>query len=323
MKSLKLFFLLAIGSLSLGTAAQNYEVKGVVIDAKGEPVVGATIRTNKSKATAITKAGGVYTLTATPKDTEIRLIMNKYTVMEKDLSASIATNPIAFELDEQTDPAITGYMVGDTYYPGEKDVDIRTIISSVFGIRDSKVWRLYFIKDEQEANVQLLTELPTHIYSMRYLRDGTSYGAKAKDGVVIITTKAYHNEISSRQKAVISSGRDTIRGRVTDGWGRPAPDLKITTPSGETTVTNDSGYYAIRVTSKDKFLRCIMPYTEGTTVRIAKENWKQPVNLTVMLRRNDLRGWLSEDMKTYYLGSEAIPMHFLPDVYVPCEVCGA
>jgi hypothetical protein len=45
-----------------------------------------------------------------------------------------------------------------------------------------------------------------------------------------------------------------------------------------------------------------MPYTEGTTVRIAKENWKKPINLTVMLRRNDLRGWFSEDMTTYYLG---------------------
>ncbi|MBQ1969124.1 MAG: hypothetical protein II371_06010, partial [Flavobacteriales bacterium] len=92
----------------------------------------------------------------------------------------------------------------------------------------------------------------------------------------------------------------TIRGRVTDGWGRPAPDLKITTPSGETTVTNDSGYYAIRVTSKDKFLRCIMPYTEGTTVRIAKENWKKPINLTVMLHRNTLRGWKNPDDPMMY-----------------------
>ena len=83
MKTLKLFFLLAIAGLSIGASAQNYEVKGVVIDAKGEPVVGATVRTNKSKATAITRDGGVYTLTATPKDTELRLIINKYTVKEK------------------------------------------------------------------------------------------------------------------------------------------------------------------------------------------------------------------------------------------------
>ena len=132
MKSLKLFFLLAIGSLSLGTAAQNYSVKGVVIDSKGNPVVGATVRTNKSKAAAITKEGGVYTLTATPKDTEIRLIMNKFTVMEKDLSASIATNPIAFELDETNDPSVTGYKQGDTYYPGRNDSSIEEIVKNNF-----------------------------------------------------------------------------------------------------------------------------------------------------------------------------------------------
>ena len=84
MKALKLFFLLVIGSLSIGAAAQDYKVKGVVIDANGNPVVGATVRTNKSKAAAITKEGGIYTLTATPKDTELRLIINKYTVMEKE-----------------------------------------------------------------------------------------------------------------------------------------------------------------------------------------------------------------------------------------------
>ncbi|MBQ1276452.1 MAG: carboxypeptidase-like regulatory domain-containing protein, partial [Flavobacteriales bacterium] len=127
MKSLKLFFQAVIGSLSLGAAAQNYEVKGVVIDAKGNPVVGATVRTNKSKAAATTKAGGVYTLTATPKDTELRLIINKYTVMEKELSAAIASHPIAFELDETNDPAVTGYMMGDTYYLGTNDTDIERI----------------------------------------------------------------------------------------------------------------------------------------------------------------------------------------------------
>ena len=132
MKALKLFFLAVIGSLSLGAAAQDYEVKGVVIDAKGNPVVGATVRTNKSKAAATTKEGGVYTLTATPKDTELRLIINKYTVMEKELSATIAAKPIAFELDETNDPAVVGYMIGDTYYPGEADASISDIFKNRF-----------------------------------------------------------------------------------------------------------------------------------------------------------------------------------------------
>ncbi len=67
MKSLKLFFLLAIGSLSLGTAAQNYSVNGVVIDSKGHGVVGATIRTDKSKVSVMTTEGGVFSLRATPR----------------------------------------------------------------------------------------------------------------------------------------------------------------------------------------------------------------------------------------------------------------
>ena len=132
MKTLKFFLLAVIGSLSLGAAAQDYEVKGVVIDAKGNPVVGATVRTNKSKATAITRDGGVYTLTATPKDTELRLIINKYTVMEKELSAAIASHPIAFELDDSNDTAITGYLIGDTYYLGEADNDITKVFATRF-----------------------------------------------------------------------------------------------------------------------------------------------------------------------------------------------
>ena len=313
MKSLRLFFLLAIGSLSIGAVAQNYSVKGVVIDSKGEPVVGATIRTNKSKVSVMTTDGGVFSLRATPKDTELRLIMNKFTVMEKDLSASIAVNPIAFELDETNDPTITGYKNGDTYYPGENDSSMEEMIKKQFpGYsyvdryigKNSGDFGMFspihsYMINGSEENMITITD-PTQIYSIKILKDGTAYGSKY--GMVEIITKEYHEAGIKQEKAVFSPNKDTIRGRVTDGWGRPAPDLKITTPSGETTVTNDSGYYAIRVTKKDKFLKCIMPYTEGTTVRIAKENWKQPINLTVMLRKNDLRGWFSEDMTTYYLG---------------------
>ncbi|MBQ5814546.1 MAG: hypothetical protein IIW30_01065, partial [Flavobacteriales bacterium] len=263
----------------------------------------------------MTTDGGVFSLRATPKDTELRLIMNKFTVMEKDLSASIAVNPIAFELDETNDPSVTGYKQGDTYYPGRNDSSIEEIVKKQFpgySYVDRSIGKYagdfgvfspiksYMINGSVE-NMIAITD-PSQIYSIKILKDGTAYGSKY--GVVEIITKEYYEAGIKQEKAVFSPNKDTIRGRVTDGWGRPAPDLKITTPSGETTVTNDSGYYAIRVTSKDKFLRCIMPYTEGTTVRISKENWKKPINLTVMLRKNDFRGWFSEDMTTYYLGEE-------------------
>ena len=317
MKTLKFFLLAVIGSLSLGATAQDYEVKGVVIDAKGEPVVGATVRTNKSKAAATTKAGGVYTLTATPKDTELRLIMNKYTVMEKELSAAIASHPIAFELDETNDPAVTGYMIGDTYYPGESDVSISDVFKNRFP--DVK-YDGTFIEIKQPSDVATVTGVyscvdvdgsvgdrligiePHQIYSIKVLKDGSSYGQQGNRGVVIIVTKAHHEANKNTAKANISVGKDSIRGVVKDGWGRVVPDMKIKTPSGEVAVSDDSGRYAIRVTNKDKYLRCTMDYTEGTTVRIAKANASKPVNLIVMLRKNELRGYFSEDMSTYFLG---------------------
>ena len=317
MKAFKLFFLLAIGSLSLGIAAQNYEVKGVVIDAKGEPVVGATVRTNKSKAAATTKAGGVYTLTATPKDTELRLIMNKYTVMEKELSATIAANPIAFELDETNDPAGVGYMVGDTYYPGAADASISDIFKNRFPevkydgtyveIRlagNSALFdaRRACIDIDGSVGDRLIGIEPHQIYSIKVLKDGSAYGTQGLSGAVVIVTKAHHEANKSVEKADISAGKDTIRGVVKDGWGRVVPDMKIKTPSGEIAVSDDSGRYAIRVTNKDKYLRCTMDYTEGTTVRISKANTAKPVNLIVMLRKNELRGYFSEDMSTYFLG---------------------
>ncbi|MBQ1969405.1 MAG: hypothetical protein II371_07445 [Flavobacteriales bacterium] len=315
MKALKLFFLAVIGSLSLGAAAQDYEVRGVVIDAKGNPVVGATVRTNKSKAAATTKAGGVYTLTATPKDTELRLIMNKYTVMEKELSATIASMPIAFELDETNDPAITGYRVGDTYYPGEIDADMEDMVKKQFtgySYVDGHIGTYNslgvfngikcYVVDGSVGNM-ITVSAPQQIHSISVLKDGSSYGSIGTGGAVVIVTKAYHEANKSVEKADISVGKDTIRGVVKDGWGRVVPGMKIRTSSGEETVSDENGNYAIHITKKDKYLRCVMDYTEGTTVRISKANTAKPVNLIVMLRKNDLRGYMSDDLTTYYLGA--------------------
>jgi hypothetical protein len=219
MKALKLFFLAVIGSLSIGAAAQDYEVKGVVIDAKGNPVVGATIRTNKSKAAATTKAGGVYTLTATPKDTELRLIINKYTVMEKELSATIAAKPIAFELDETTDPAVVGYMIGDTYYPGEADASISDIFKNRFPevkydgtfieLKNASYGSIvsggYLCVDiDGSVEDRLIGIEPHQIYSIKVLKDGSVYGRQGKAGAVVIVTKAYHEANKSVEKTCLN-----------------------------------------------------------------------------------------------------------------------
>ena len=107
----------------------------------------------------------------------------------------------------------------------------------------------------------------------------------------------------SKSVADVSIGKDTIRGVVKDGWGRVVPGMKIRTSSGEETISDENGSYAIHITKKDKYLRCVMDYVEGTTVRISKANTSKPVNLIVMLRQNDLRGWFSDDLKTYHPGA--------------------
>ncbi|MBQ5815249.1 MAG: hypothetical protein IIW30_04655, partial [Flavobacteriales bacterium] len=236
MNILKYIFLAVIGVLSLGAAAQNYSVKGVVIDSKGNPVVGATIHTNKSKVGVMTTEGGVFSLRATPRDKKLRLVMNRATVMEKELSETIAKNPIAFELDEHTDPVIVGYRVGDTYYPGTADRSLEEIINKVLpnyvfsnGTISGGGKRYTIRLNDSHYSSGYYTEAQ-NIHSVKVSHNDDTYRT---NGVVYITTKDYKQ--TTTEKEIFTLSKDTIRGRVTDGWGRPAPDLKITTPSGETT----------------------------------------------------------------------------------------
>ena len=236
--------------------------------------------------------------------------------MEKELSATIAAKPIAFELDETNDPSVTGYKTGDTYYPGEADANIGDMVKKQFsgyvyengriGKTDNSFFNsiIQIMCYDIDGNVgdMMTISSPSQIYSIKIIKETTSYGPNGKNGAVVIVTKAYHEANKSVEKANISVGKDSIRGVVKDGWGRVVPDMKIKTPSGEIAVSDDSGRYAIRVTNKDKYLRCTMDYTEGTTVRISKANTAKPVNLIVMLRKNELRGYFSEDMTTYFLG---------------------
>ena len=122
MKALKLFFLAVIGSLSIGAAAQNYKVKGIVIDAYARPITGAKISTDKSKAVAYTDPSGVYTIEVMPRDKNLSLtIINDRVNMVKPISAEIAQNPVNFEVDD-TRP-LKGHLSKDgmTYFVGKED----------------------------------------------------------------------------------------------------------------------------------------------------------------------------------------------------------
>ena len=313
MKIIKYLFLLVIGSLSIGTSAQTYKVKGIVIDAYARPITGAKISTDKSKAVAYTDPSGVYTIEVMPRDKNLSLtIINDRVNMIKPISAEIAQNPVNFEVDD-TRP-LKGHLSKDgmTYFVGKEDKNWQDIIQEFGGlsvdINNDVIYdrftkrKIYFSKRCALSEVYSIKLIrPSDPGSFRY-----KYMSSNQSGVMEVTTiEDFHTQVENHllQKKNNYIKDDTLRGAVTDTWDRPVGGLSIKTPSGEVAVSDDSGRYAIRVTKKDKFIRCTMDYTEGTTVRITKANISKPVNLIVMLRQNDLRGYMSNDLTTYYLGA--------------------
>ena len=233
--------------------------------------------------------------------------------MTLPISSEIAKRPVVFALDETNDPSIKGRKDGDTYYPGSGDIDLVSAIENNFpGCKFSiDVFILPIYNSRSHSNV----------VCNRYVLDGKTYSRMPAidiSQVYSITVSTYEREIKfvtrdahqvanhtsvKDQYSRITGEGDSLRGVVTDGWGRKIPGLIIRTPSGEKAISDTQGNYVIKYSKKDKYLRCGMDYINGTTVRIGNVNISKPVNLTIFLRQNDLRGWLSDDMTTYYVGS--------------------
>ncbi|MDD4820784.1 MAG: hypothetical protein PHD21_08130 [Flavobacteriales bacterium] len=117
--------------------------------------------------------------------------------------------------------------------------------------------------------------------------------------IIMLTVMSFLPRVITAQ----TEFEDTLKGKVTDAWGRDVPDVVIKAPVSKTITTTDSlGNYSLPVSKKDKNLRISVSYTSGYTLRIAGINRKKPLDLSVMLDANTLRGFLSEDMTTYYVG---------------------
>ena len=316
MKSFRYFFLTTIIMLSGVLTAQvysTYKVTGLVIDTRGEGVEGAIIKSNKTKLSVPTQKGGVFNITIADKDTELRLYINKSKIMTLPISSEIAKRPVVFALDESNDPLLIGRKEGDTYYPGSRDKDLATTIEDNFhGCKlsvDILILPVYNSRSHSSVvcnkyilDGKVYSRMPVVEISQVYSITISNHNREIK----IITRDAHEaatNTTISDQYSRLKGDGDSLRGVVTDGWGRKIPGLMIRTPSGEIAMSDTLGNYAIKITKKDKFLRCGMDYTEGTSIRISNVNTSKPVNLEVMLRKNDLRGWLSDDLKTYYVGA--------------------
>ena len=183
-------------------------IQGQVLDSNSEPISGAIIKPNKSRNTATTDEKGMFLITVTDKDKEIRMIMNGETILKQPISKS----NVIFSLDISNDPSVVGYMKGDTYYPGSADLSWETIITSRFtGVKYNKTDNTlsinrfninspstssdgtckYYEVDGSTVPSLSSVELPS-VHSIRIIKDMAEsllYGAEGQFGAVIIVTK--------------------------------------------------------------------------------------------------------------------------------------
>ncbi|MDD4820817.1 MAG: hypothetical protein PHD21_08295 [Flavobacteriales bacterium] len=207
MKSIKHLLLLAFLFAATNAFSQQMVTSGRILDSNGQPVKGAVIKTNKSKASTITDANGTFSIEHSAKDKSMRLFINDKSILTMPIGQNNDIN-----LTPANDPSVTGYMKGDTYYPGSGDLSWETVITSHFtGVKynrgdntisinrfevnspattSANVCKYYEVDGSNVPSLDVV-ELPS-VYSIRIIKDMAEsiiYGAEGQFGAVIIKTK--------------------------------------------------------------------------------------------------------------------------------------
>ena len=312
MKTMKYFLLLAICSFSLGIYSQNV-IKGIAVDAQNNPLASAKIKTDKSKAVSYTNDKGVYEINVQSKDKFIFLCINDHPIIAKPLTEAV--NIINFKVSDQR--PLKGFLEKDgiTYFIGQQDKTFEDIASSMgaylyqdglmYYVNSRKIFKTYIIDGFRRESMNNVA--PSSLYSIKIIRANShetfKYDMPTGEGLMILTTiEGSMWEQENKSKLLEYKNDDTLRGVVKDTWGRPVGGLKLKTPSGESSITDTNGIYALKLNKKDKYLRATVDYTQGMNVRIKRENHHAPLNFSVMLDKNTMRGFLSKDGLTYYIG---------------------
>ncbi len=266
--------LLASSLLIVGSAAfAESNIKGTVVDAKGNPLAGVVVRVEGSKNGTITDGNGRYTIEATPaqrlqfsflgftsqtvsatqsdhvvlqeddKTLSEVVVVGYGTMRRKDVTSSITTlKQDDLNLGVVTSPGellqgkVPGLVVTTTADPnGEPSVTLRGAST----LRTGEAMQPYYIVDGVPG-VDLSLLSPDDIESIDVLRDATAtaiYGSKAANGVIIVTTKKGRNgtaRIGYRGYAAIESVSNDLELAT-------ATDLRDYAKANNFTLPDDKG----------------------------------------------------------------------------------
>ena len=249
--------LMVLGMLtagSLGAYAQN-TVTGTVVDASGEPLIGASVQVKGTKSGAVTDLDGHFTISNVKDGSDITISYVGYTSQTLTLKGS---TPVTVTLQEDNQMLNDVVVIG---YGSVKKSDLTSAVSKMSGeaIKDRPLARAEQALQGQLAGVQTratsgepgtdlqirvrgaasvnassdplyvvdgvpMTSIsalnPSDIQSMEVLKDAASaaiYGSRGSNGVVIVTTKRGKN------------GKPTVTFNATVGFQRPEKKLDIMT----------------------------------------------------------------------------------------------
>ena len=249
--------LMVLGMLtagSLGAYAQN-TVTGTVVDASGEPLIGASVQVKGTKSGAVTDLDGHFTISNVKDGSDITISYVGYTSQTVTLKGSA---PVTVTLQEDNQMLNDVVVIG---YGSVKKSDLTSAVSKMSGeaIKDRPLARAEQALQGQLAGVQTratsgepgtdlqirvrgaasvnassdplyvvdgvpMTSIsalnPSDIQSMEVLKDAASaaiYGSRGSNGVVIVTTKRGKN------------GKPTVTFNATVGFQRPEKKLDVMT----------------------------------------------------------------------------------------------
>ena len=212
---------------------QGVTVKGVVTDAKGEPIIGATVTEKGTKNATVTDYDGNYTLTVANRNATLVVSYIGYIAQEAKAGSDITLKE---DLKLLNEVVVIGY---DTQRKGDVTSAIASVKSEDFldgrigdagDLIKGKVAGLSIVQSSGDPNAKssimlrgittvmgnvqplvlvdgiegsLTTVAPENIASIDVLKDASAaaiYGTRGANGVILITTKTGRRE----QKAEVS-----------------------------------------------------------------------------------------------------------------------